>query len=386
MSSGGGTTSTNTIQNADPWSGVQPYLKYGLQQAVGLYNRGPYGQVQSPMMAGGSSGFNESTGMGFSPMGAGFNTPGMMSAMGGLGGMFPNLPGTGGNVGIGPGGPIPGSNTQIGGAIGGFLGNGGGGGGGSATGPSGPSSTDPNAALTAPNLGAVSNFNVDPRAFLTAQSPYTLASQQMQAQQALDPSSLVSQAQNQLGKTISGQYLDPATNPAWNPMSQRITDAYSTGTAAQTDAAAARANALGGSGYNQQTQLNQRALGDSLSGLAGSLYNTERGYQQNALGMAPGLQLANINQLANVGAAQEQRGQAQLGAAQQAYMSPYSNLEMFRNLIAGTGGGSTSGSASSPYFTNPAGQAIGYGIGGLALYNLLSGLGGSGSSAALAAG
>jgi len=30
---GGGTTSTNTVQNADPWKGQQPYLTYGFEQA-----------------------------------------------------------------------------------------------------------------------------------------------------------------------------------------------------------------------------------------------------------------------------------------------------------------------------------------------------------------
>lgn len=39
---GGGTVNTNTIQNADPWSGVQPYLKTAFADAQSNYNRGPY--------------------------------------------------------------------------------------------------------------------------------------------------------------------------------------------------------------------------------------------------------------------------------------------------------------------------------------------------------
>lgn len=223
----------------------------------------------------------------------------------------------------------------------------------------------------------------NPNAFLAAQSPFTLQAQQMAATQAQDPNSLVSQAQNQLGATISGQYLNPGTNPAWAPMAQRITDAYSTGTAAQTDAAAARANALGGSGYNQQTQLNQRSLGDSLAGLAGNLYNTERGNQLNALGMAPGLQTANISQLAGVGGAQDAYAQAKLGAAQQAYMSPWSNLQMYKDLISGTGGGTSTTNAQQPYFTNPWATLLGLGAGGLGIGKML-GMGGGGGAAALA--
>lgn len=37
---GGQTTSTNTIQNSDPWSGAQPYLKDVMSQAQSLYRQG----------------------------------------------------------------------------------------------------------------------------------------------------------------------------------------------------------------------------------------------------------------------------------------------------------------------------------------------------------
>lgn len=37
---GGGTTSTNTIQNSDPWSGAQPYLKDVMAQGQSLYRQG----------------------------------------------------------------------------------------------------------------------------------------------------------------------------------------------------------------------------------------------------------------------------------------------------------------------------------------------------------
>jgi hypothetical protein len=39
--SGGGGSSTNTVQNADPWSGQQPYLQYGFQQAQNNYQTPP---------------------------------------------------------------------------------------------------------------------------------------------------------------------------------------------------------------------------------------------------------------------------------------------------------------------------------------------------------
>src|SRR5678815_807137 len=49
--------------------------------------------------------------------------------------------------------------------------------------------------------------------YITAQSPFTGYAQQLTAQKAQDPNSLVGQSQQQLGNTISGQYLDPNTNP-----------------------------------------------------------------------------------------------------------------------------------------------------------------------------
>lgn len=51
-SGGGGTTNTNTIQNTTPWSGAQPYLSYGLQQAQNIYGAGPYsGSYIAPQSA-----------------------------------------------------------------------------------------------------------------------------------------------------------------------------------------------------------------------------------------------------------------------------------------------------------------------------------------------
>lgn len=45
---GGGGSTVNTVQNADPWSGVQPYLHDLFGQAQGLANRAPFGYQASP--------------------------------------------------------------------------------------------------------------------------------------------------------------------------------------------------------------------------------------------------------------------------------------------------------------------------------------------------
>jgi hypothetical protein len=45
---GGGGKTVNTVQNADPWSGVQPYLSDLFGQSQGLANRTPFGYQASP--------------------------------------------------------------------------------------------------------------------------------------------------------------------------------------------------------------------------------------------------------------------------------------------------------------------------------------------------
>jgi hypothetical protein len=46
---GGGGKTVNTVQNADPWSGVQPYLGDLFGQAQGLANRTPFGYKPRPI-------------------------------------------------------------------------------------------------------------------------------------------------------------------------------------------------------------------------------------------------------------------------------------------------------------------------------------------------
>lgn len=78
---GSGTTSTNTVQKADPWSGQQPFLKDVFAQAQGLYNQPgpsyfPSGTVQ-PMNAGQTTALDTLYGTGITG-----GTPALTSAQG----------------------------------------------------------------------------------------------------------------------------------------------------------------------------------------------------------------------------------------------------------------------------------------------------------------
>jgi hypothetical protein len=93
--------------------------------------------------------------------------------------------------------------------------------------------------------------------------------------------------------TMQGNFLNsnPYLDQNINDTAANMTRSFQQGTAAQTDAAAARAGAFGGSAYNQLTSQNAAGLANSIGQMANTArmgnYNTERGYQNQAMGMAP---------------------------------------------------------------------------------------------------
>lgn len=251
---GGGTVSTNTVQQSDPWAGVQPYLTDVFSKAQGLYNQGSY------------------------------------------------------------------------------QGN-----------------------------------------YIAPQSPYTQQAIQMQAQQAMDPNSLTAQAQRNVGDTLSGKYLTIDGNPAIQ---------------AAVDAAQRTVNKQF-SGDNYGSSANKEWLARGAASAAAPILSQERQNQIAALGIAPSLQQVQSGQLAQAGASQEARSQAELGAAQQQFYAPWQNLGRYQQAISGGlgAGGTTSTSGQQPFYSNPMANALGMGLGGLQLYNglssagLLSGIGGLGAAA-----
>lgn len=187
--------------------------------------------------------------------------------------------------------------------------------------------------------------------------------------------------------TMQGKYMDPNANPWLAATAQKamgdISSAYRTGTSANTNAAASRAGAFGGSAWRQQVDANDRALGDSLGNAAnqfyGQNYMNERNNQMQALGMMPSLQnmgYTDAEKLMGVGDSFRQYQQdllnSQYGDWQEAQNYPVKMLDIFGNQLRATmgAGGSSSTSQSGGYqpsrFANAAGGAMaGFGIGGL---------------------
>ena len=193
------------------------------------------------------------------------------------------------------------------------------------------------------------------------------------AQKALDPNSLTANAQNQLQATISGQYLNPGTNPAFG---QYMNDALGQ---VRSQFAGQYGGLAGGnltnSGYQEGLV---RALGNVALPAYSNLYNTERANQLNATQLAPGMDYANLAQLSQVGSAQDTRAQLEAMAKQQEYMSPWNNLANYLKALQVNAGGTEN--KQVPFFTNPLANMLGLGLFGMQGYKMFGGGGGAGAA------
>ncbi len=195
--------------------------------------------------------------------------------------------------------------------------------------------------------------------YLADQSPYTQQALQMQAQTAQDPNNLTSQGGRVIGDTISGKYLDPSTNPYF---AKSVSDAL--GLAGATFAGQYGGNAgsnLSNSGYQEALA---RGLGATATNAYAQNYANERGNQLNAVQLAPTFDYANAGMLADVGASQDARAQAELGAEQQAWNSPWANIQQY---LATLNNNYTTQNSQQPYYQNNTATTLGALAGGAAL-------------------
>ena len=192
------------------------------------------------------------------------------------------------------------------------------------------------------------------------------------------------EASNNYQAMMRGDFLTPESNPYLAANAQKamsdITNAYRTGTKPQTDAAAARSGAFGGSAWSQMVNNNERTLGDSLGNTAnqfyGENYARERANQMQGLGMMSNMQNIGYNdasKLTGVGDAMRNYNQDLLNTQYQDWQenqnSKYLKQEQFANALRATmGAGSSSTTTSSnPYKVSPVANALGGAIGGYGL-------------------
>jgi hypothetical protein len=112
-------------------------------------------------------------------------------------------------------------------------------------------------------------------------------------QNIASPPQYLTDARNQLDKTINGDYLDPASNPYASGMAKLIGD-RTQGNYNATFGANGRSH--GG----LAALLSGQGVGDALGNFYGNIYNSERGRQESATMAAPGFhtdELTDINAL-----------------------------------------------------------------------------------------
>jgi hypothetical protein len=202
---------------------------------------------------------------------------------------------------------------------------------------------------------AESQYGQGPYNYVANQSPFTRQAQELTAQRALDPNSLVGRSQGVLGDTIGGKYLSPDSNPF---LKASVQDALGlAGSAFAGQYGGNGGSNLSNSGYQEGLA---RTLGNVATSAYSNAYGSERQNQLNATQAAPTLDYANLNQLAGVGAQQE-------NLSQQQYQSPWENLARYQAAIQGNVGNLNT--TQTPYFTNPFASMAGGALGGAALYN-----------------
>ena len=188
----------------------------------------------------------------------------------------------------------------------------------------------------------------------------TLAGMNATEARATAGSPLLGQAQGEASKVLSGNYLDPASNPAWGSMVDTV-----------------KANVLPGidSRYigagRSGSGLHGRAVGEGLGSAIGSLayqnYGAERDRMSSTMNAAPALAAADYmdpSMLGQVGAQRE--GIAQQGineaVARHDYtqMAPQQALAQYMQMIQGNYGGQSTGTTQQliPQ-ANPWMQALG---------------------------
>jgi hypothetical protein len=188
--------------------------------------------------------------------------------------------------------------------------------------------------------------------------------------------------QNLTNDTLSGKYLDPASNPylaqTASAMGQQMADAYGRGTSAQTMAQFQKNGAYGGSAMQETQAANNQAFGNSLGNAMNSLfggnYSQERGNQLNTLNQIPNLTSSLYtganNQLA-AGAQQQNLG----FQGQQLMNQTLSGLQGIQTngTQTGTNTGATTGQQNTSQSQNPYAALLGGGVTGYGLGNLLAG-------------
>ena len=207
-----------------------------------------------------------------------------------------------------------------------------------------------------------------PQATYVPFSGQTEAALRLQEQRALSGSPLLGSSQQEIQNILSGQYLDPSTNPYLQQAFQRA--------AGDVQSQLGSMFAKGGRyGSAAMAETAGRRMGDLASQIYGGAYQQERARQLQAAQMAPqlaALDYADIGQLAQVGQQREAMSEAQLADAMQRFQfeqqKPYTKL---REYLASIGAPTSQQTVSAqPIYRNLGANLLSGAMGGGYLGNL----------------
>ncbi len=171
-------------------------------------------------------------------------------------------------------------------------------------------------------------------------SPYTTQAQTLTANRALNGSPLMQSGNNLLGQTISGQFLDPYSNPYFSGALNRTL-----GDVKSQINSNFRGDNFGSSAHQEWLG---RGLSDAALPMLANQYNQERSNQNAALGLLPtyaNQDYTDLNALSGVGAQQE--------------ASPWNNLFRYQQAISGFGNTGGTTTTTNPYYVNNTANTLG---------------------------
>lgn len=211
-------------------------------------------------------------------------------------------------------------------------------------------------------------------------SPEQLAGMEMMSNRALQGNQLIGQANQQLSRTMAGDYLRPESNPYLqanvNQTLGDVTKQFQSGPMANAMAQFQRGGAFGGSAHQEYLQNQQRQLTDQLGGIASQMYGQnyaqERQNQLGAAGMADRYGNADYQDamaLMQVGDIRQRQTQANLdydrSLFNQAWNYPYDQMNFMQGLISGSPYQQTTG--PNPNYTSRAQGAMGGAMAGASM-------------------
>jgi hypothetical protein len=240
------------------------------------------------------------------------------------------------------------------------------------------------------NQGAPGFF---PGQTVAPMSGYSQQAFQSMAERARNGNPLMGQAQGEIGKILSGGYLDPNNNPGFQgalnaairPMTQAFSNEVMPGIDSSFSSAGRYGSGMQGQAYNDASQNLARGIGDVSSNMAFNNYGMERGNMMNALGMAPGFAAddwKNISMLGLAGQGLEGYDQRMIDADRERYdYNANKDMSWLQNYVGLLGGAPPPGSTSTMKTPapNPFMSALGLGMQGA---SMLGGMGGFGGTSA----